>query len=53
MSRNIQYLRGFSLPTVLVISVLMALLIMFAFSLVDLDRLYYANYHKGKQSVLV
>lgn len=52
MSRNIQYLRGFSLPTVLVISVLMALLIMFAFSLVDLDRLYYANYHKRKQSVL-
>lgn len=52
MSRNIQYLRGFSLPTVLVISVLMALLILFAFSLVDLDRLYYANYHKRKQSVL-
>ncbi len=52
MSRNIQYLRGFLLPTVLVISVLMALLILFAFSLVDLDRLYYANYHKRKQSVL-
>ncbi len=52
MSRNIQYLRGFSLPTVLVISVLMALLILLAFSLVDLDRQYYASYHRKKQSVL-
>ena len=34
------------------ISVLMALLIMFAFSLVDLDRLYYAYYHERIQSVL-
>lgn len=49
MSKRLQ---GFSLPTVLVIAVLMALLVLFALSLVDLDRRDYDRYHVRKQHVL-
>ncbi len=42
-------LKGSSLPTVMVICVLISLLVLFAIALFDMNNLFYANYHAGKQ----
>ena len=45
-------LGAFSLPTVLVICVLMALILFSAITFADLDRQSYALYHRQKQQIL-
>ncbi len=52
MKRAGDSLMGFSLPTVLVISVLMALILLSALTFVNLDRINYALYHRQKQWTL-
>ena len=41
---------GSALPTVLVVSVLVCLLVLFAITLFDLNTLFYAGYHSKKQN---
>lgn len=41
--------RAFALPTVIVISILICMLILFAISLYDFNNLYYSYYHRVKQ----
>ncbi len=42
-------LKGSSLPTVMVICVLISLLVLFAITLFDMNNLFYSNYHTAKQ----
>lgn len=47
-----KYLKAFSLPTVMVISVLVSLLVLFAMSLANLEGQEYYIYHARKQHIL-
>lgn len=44
-----KYLRAFSLPTVMVISILICLLILFAIDIFCFDNIYYSYYHQAQQ----
>lgn len=44
-----KHLRAFSLPTVIVISILICLLILFAIDLFSFNNYYYSYYHRAKQ----
>lgn len=45
-----KHLQGSSLPTVMVISILISLLILFAIALFDINHIFYSVYHNVKQS---
>lgn len=49
MIKEMHKLRGFALPSVLVVSVLILLLILFAYSAITINMHRYAFYHKKKQ----
>jgi len=41
-------IRAFSLPTVIVVSILICILVLFAISLFDFNNFYYSYYHRTR-----
>lgn len=50
--KNPDKINGYALPTVLVVSVLISLIILLSMSLVSMDRQYYALFHRQKQRIM-